>query len=173
MCGVEPWPGAAELYLPGLAFASAISSARVLAGNDGLTTRMLGELVTHTMGSKSLMGSYPILVQERVDPMCAAGGEEQGVAIRSRLGHELSADVSTCTPLVQHDDSFFQLLRQLVRQYPARHIRGTAWRKRNDQLDGPGWPIVLRHCATGSAQHCSRAAGRDHGSANHVVSFAP
>src|SRR6266581_7419861 len=55
--GVDPVAGWAKLYLPGLAFTSAISSRTVLAGTSGLTISTLGEVATNVTGAKSLIGS--------------------------------------------------------------------------------------------------------------------
>src|SRR6266481_1441183 len=46
-CGVEPTPGPAKLYLPGLSRMSCTSSGSVLAGTDGLTTTTFGESLRH------------------------------------------------------------------------------------------------------------------------------
>jgi hypothetical protein len=56
-CGVLPAPGAAKVYLPGLALISSISSLIVLAGTDGVTEITLGETATIVIGAKSLTGS--------------------------------------------------------------------------------------------------------------------
>jgi hypothetical protein len=83
-CGVLPTPGAAKLYLPGLARITAINSCMVLAGTDGCTLTTLGETATMLMGAKSLIGSYgtlenrlglttkPVLTTSKVWP---SGGE--------------------------------------------------------------------------------------------------
>src|SRR5579871_5329925 len=42
-CGVEPMPGPANVYLPGLDLISAMSSLTFFAGTDGLTTSTFGE----------------------------------------------------------------------------------------------------------------------------------
>src|SRR3978361_1264196 len=60
-CGVEPTPGPAKLYLPGLSRMSWTSSDNVFAGTDGLTTTMFGEAATNEIGAKSLIGSYGTL----------------------------------------------------------------------------------------------------------------
>src|SRR3981081_2198315 len=56
-CGVEPTPGPAKLYLPGLSRTSCTSSGSVLAGTDGVTTTTLGETATSETAEKSLTGS--------------------------------------------------------------------------------------------------------------------
>ena len=56
-CGVEPVPGWAKLYFPGLAFTSAISSCAVLAGTLGLMVITFGEAASTATGAKSLTGS--------------------------------------------------------------------------------------------------------------------
>jgi len=50
-------PATATLSLPGWALARAISSATLLALNDGRATRIAGELAIWLMGVKSLTGS--------------------------------------------------------------------------------------------------------------------
>ena len=60
-CGVEPTPGPAKLYLPGLSRMSCTSSGSVLAGTCGLTTTTFGETATSVTGAKSLIGSYGTL----------------------------------------------------------------------------------------------------------------
>src|SRR5215470_3877739 len=60
-CGVEPVPGCAKLYLPGLALISAISSLTLLAGTDGATVSTFGDAAIKVIGAKSLNGSYGIL----------------------------------------------------------------------------------------------------------------
>src|SRR3954451_7895977 len=56
-CGVEPTPGPAKLYLPGLFRTSCTSSGNDLAGTDGLTTTTFGDAATSVTGAKSLIGS--------------------------------------------------------------------------------------------------------------------
>src|SRR3982074_1649187 len=53
-CGL-PMPGDAMLILPGLAFAWAMNSATVLAGNDGWTTRTFGTRLMLATGAISRM----------------------------------------------------------------------------------------------------------------------
>jgi len=60
-CGVEPTPGPAKLYLPGLSRINCTSSGSDLAGTVGLTTTTFGETATSVTGAKSLMGSYGTL----------------------------------------------------------------------------------------------------------------
>ena len=60
-CGVEPTPGPAKEYLPGLSLMSCTSSWIVFAGTDGLTTTTLGDAATSVTGAKSLIGSYGTL----------------------------------------------------------------------------------------------------------------
>src|SRR5262245_8801405 len=59
-CGVVPSPAEAKLYLPGLAFISAMSSLTVFAGTEGCTVGTLGETAAGVTGAKSLKGSYGI-----------------------------------------------------------------------------------------------------------------
>ena len=56
-CGVLPTPGAAKLYLPGLALMTSISSLMLLAGTEGCTLTTLGETATMVIGAKSFTGS--------------------------------------------------------------------------------------------------------------------
>src|SRR3954462_1455044 len=60
-CGVDPTPGPAKLYLPGLSRISCTSSGSDLAGTDGLTTTTFGETATSVTAAKSLRGSYGTL----------------------------------------------------------------------------------------------------------------
>src|SRR3954467_13607145 len=60
-CGVEPTPGPAKLYLPGLFRMSCTSSGSDLAGTDGLTTTTFGDAATSVTAVKSLTGSYGTL----------------------------------------------------------------------------------------------------------------
>ncbi len=49
-----PLPDEAKSSPPGVAFASAITSATVLTGTDGVTTRMFGTSEARNTGWKSL-----------------------------------------------------------------------------------------------------------------------
>src|SRR5262249_35676734 len=60
-CGVDPVPGCAKLYLPGLALISATRSLTDWAGTCGLTHNTLGEAATSVTGVKSRNGSYGTL----------------------------------------------------------------------------------------------------------------
>ncbi len=56
-CGEVPMPGVPYERAPGFCLASAISSATVLTGTAGLTTRMLGAVAVSVIGTKSRTGS--------------------------------------------------------------------------------------------------------------------
>jgi hypothetical protein len=58
MCGELPWPGVANVTLPGFFFASAIKSATELIGDETGTTSRLGKLQSSETGAKSATGSY-------------------------------------------------------------------------------------------------------------------
>src|SRR5215210_8740833 len=58
--GVEPIPGPAKLYLPGLALISAISSLISFAGTEGWVTSTFGDAATRVTAAKSFTGSYGI-----------------------------------------------------------------------------------------------------------------
>src|SRR5438477_1709844 len=60
-CGVDPTPGPAKLYLPGLVRTNVTSSWTVFAGTCGFTTMTFGEAAISEIGAKSLIGSYGTL----------------------------------------------------------------------------------------------------------------
>jgi hypothetical protein len=72
----EPTEPEAKLSAPGLALANAISSLTDFTGNDGCTTKILGELSADEMGEKSLTGSCETLG-------CIIGKTHSGLPIRS------------------------------------------------------------------------------------------
>ena len=57
-CCDVPLPLDANVYLPGFALSSTISSVTFFAGTSGLTTSMFGTRASSTIGTKSLTGSY-------------------------------------------------------------------------------------------------------------------
>ena len=57
-CGSVPAPTEAMLSLPGLAFATRISSCTVLMPRLGVTTRTFVLVVSRLTGAKSRAGSY-------------------------------------------------------------------------------------------------------------------
>ena len=61
MCDVVPFPAEAKLTFPGLAFKYAMSSLMLFTGRLGCTTTMAGIVVNLVIGTKSLMGSNPVL----------------------------------------------------------------------------------------------------------------
>jgi hypothetical protein len=63
MCDDEPVPNEPKLSLPGLAFAWAMNSFRLLAGNSGLTTSTRYDRQICETGSKSFSGSYGTLAK--------------------------------------------------------------------------------------------------------------
>ena len=56
-CSEVPGPDEAKEYLPGAALQSAISSATVLAGSDGVTPSRLARMATREMPTMSLSAS--------------------------------------------------------------------------------------------------------------------
>ena len=57
MCSDEPTAPIAKLSWPGFALASAMSSRTSFIGNEGLATRMDGEVATQVSAVKSFTGS--------------------------------------------------------------------------------------------------------------------
>src|SRR5262249_32571307 len=57
ICGVVPIGGVAQLYLAGSARASATNSLMLFAGNSERTTKVLGDVASSLIATKSLEGS--------------------------------------------------------------------------------------------------------------------
>ncbi len=61
-CSDVPGPDEANEYLPGSFLQSAISSATLLAGSDGVTPSRLARVATREIATMSLSGLYGSLV---------------------------------------------------------------------------------------------------------------
>ncbi len=90
-------------------------------------------------------------IKARIDAECDLT-EQQGVAVRRRLGRKRVADVGSRTAAVIDDELNAQIFRELRRDHPGDGIAAAARGKRNDQRNRL-CRVALRICHT--AERCA------------------
>ena len=158
--------------MPGSFLAIAITSAIVLAGNDGCASSATGIEATSPIGAKSLRGSIAGMgVEARIDRDRAGVAEQQRVAVGRGLGDRAGADgAAGAGPVV--DDELLAARSDSFGGDHARHgVDAAARRIRHDQRDGPRRVV-------GGARHCTAVASRSQAPlsrrrANRDMAFSP
>jgi hypothetical protein len=131
----EPLPTDANEIVFGFAFAAAISSATVLAGNCGFATRICGSDATVPTGSKSLRRvERQLRIERRVDRV-RRQREQHRVAVGRRLRDDVGAErAGRAAAVVDHDRLAERMLEAFL--HDARdHVGAAAGRVRHDELD--------------------------------------
>src|SRR5215831_6440723 len=145
-----PIPADAMLTLRGLAFAKAINSGTVLAGNDGVHhhhVRRSGDACNrHNIADEI---EVELFVQCRVDYIRRSEQQER-IAVRCRARDRFGSDIATGARAVLDDELLAKAFRQPFTHETCEDVSRTASLKADDQAHRPRRVDL---CPGGARQH--------------------
>ena len=133
-CAAAPWPDEAKLIVPGLALASAISSAIEFAGTVGIDHQDVGLRADQADRDEILLGVVvQLLVERGVGGEDAVVAHQQRVAVGRRARDLLGGDVAAGAGPVLDDERLVQDFVEPLADDARQHVARAAGREGDER----------------------------------------